>query len=121
MPLLLADENLPASSFRLLLHLGYDIRSIARESAGVSDPEVVQIAIKEQRIILTFDSDFGELIYRYGLTPPGVVYFRLVDYTPSMPGRILHDLLLTSAIDVTGHMTVISQDLLIRQRKIIES
>ncbi len=39
------------------------------------NPEVLARAVDEQRIILTFDRDYGELIYRFRLPPPkGVIY-----------------------------------------------
>ena len=68
--LLLADENLPRRSSELLRELGYDVVTW-REHAGISDHEVVAIANEEQRIILTFDSDFGELVFRLGFISDG--------------------------------------------------
>lgn len=54
----------------------------------------MDIAIKEQRTILTHDSDYGELIFKHGYKPvKGVVYFRLSKFTPEEPAEILLELI----------------------------
>lgn len=62
----LANENLPKPSVELLRSNGFVVRSIQEEAQSISDAEVVQIAFQENLIILTFDRDYGELIFRYG-------------------------------------------------------
>lgn len=75
---LLANENFPKASVLLLRNLGYRITSIGEDSPSISDKSVMEIAENEQRIILTFDRDYGELIYKYNYKPSqGVIYLRL--------------------------------------------
>ncbi|WP_051084275.1 DUF5615 family PIN-like protein [Segetibacter koreensis] len=62
---LLANENFPKASVLLLRSLGYDVTSIGEDSPSISDRSVMQIAEAEQRIIQTFDRDYGELIYKH--------------------------------------------------------
>ena len=59
---LLADQNIPATVCKALAEEGFDVLSINDVSPGATDREVVTLAEKEQRIILTFDKDFGGLI-----------------------------------------------------------
>jgi len=59
----LADENFPGSSIRLLRAASHDVAAIIEDSPGVEDAEVLARAVQEQRIALTFDRDYGELIY----------------------------------------------------------
>ncbi len=74
----LANENFPFPSMKILRKLGFEVTSIAEDNFGISDEEVLQIAVNEQLIILTFDRDYGELIFKYKMQPPpAVVYFRL--------------------------------------------
>jgi len=41
------------------------------------------LAAAEDRIVLTFDRDFGELVFRHRLAPaPGIVLFRLRELPP---------------------------------------
>jgi predicted nuclease of predicted toxin-antitoxin system len=69
---------------------------------------VLQQAAAERRIVLTFDRDFGELIYRSGFSGrPGVVYFRHPPRNPEDPASRLLDLLAASQAELTGMLTVI--------------
>lgn len=117
MLLLLADENFPRNSFNLLKEEGYDIKHIQVDNASISDHEVIKIAIDENRIIITFDSDFGELVFKTGYKPRGIIFFRWREFRPSEPGRYLHQLIQNQSINLDGYFTVIDENQ-IRQRKI---
>ena len=96
---------------------GFDIKHIGIENPSVEDVSVIQTSLAENRLILTFDSDFGELVFRYGYTPPGVIYFRLASYQLTEPATILIHLL-QEGYSFENLFTVISPDT-IRQRLII--
>jgi predicted nuclease of predicted toxin-antitoxin system len=114
---ILANENFPKASVLFLISKGYDIKSIGNDFAGITDEEVMEIAIEENRLIITFDSDYGELIYKFGYKPPaGVVYLRLSEYSPVYPGRIIHNILSKIKLEFKFRLTVIDQNG-IRQRK----
>jgi predicted nuclease of predicted toxin-antitoxin system len=73
----LANENFPRPSILLLRNNGLIIESIQESSLGISDDEVMITAVKKNLIILTFDSDYGELIYKYAAdNPPAVILGR---------------------------------------------
>ncbi len=61
---LLANENFPLRSVSYLREKGFDIKAIGVESPSIKDREVMEIAMREDRLILTFDRDYGELIFR---------------------------------------------------------
>lgn len=72
-----ADENFPRSVLRILRQHGYDVKSIAEERPGISDNEVLAFAAAEERTLLTFDKDFGDLAFRQGiLASYGIILFR---------------------------------------------
>ncbi len=101
----------------LLRSLGYDVTSIANDYRGVSDEFVMGIAVAEQRTILTFDKDYGELIYRHNFRPEqGVIYLRLAEYEPDEPARIVHKLLSEYKIETDRTLTVFD-GIMVRQRK----
>ena len=111
----LANENYSGPSIEFLKHPGVGIKSIASDHPGISDEQVMQIAIKEERVILTHDSDYGELIFKHGFKPrAGVVYFRIFDFEPVDPGKLLLDLI-KDEFDFTNRLTVINENS-IRQR-----
>lgn len=82
----LANENLPLATILKLKASGWDVLSISLDSPSITDEEVMKIAIEENRTIITFDRDYGTLIYQYGYRPPArVIYLRLQDFTPEEP------------------------------------
>lgn len=70
----LANENFPVPSIRQLREAGYDIAAVIEDNRGCDDKTVMSRAVAEERIIITFDRDYGELIYRLGLSPPQVLF-----------------------------------------------
>lgn len=60
-----------------LREAGHDVTYVAESWSGLRDPEVLTLARDEQRILITLDRDFGELVFRRGLPPPrSIVYLR---------------------------------------------
>ncbi len=80
----LADENFPGDSVTALQQQGYDIVWIRLHAPGSSDREILARAQTEDRIILTFDKDFGELAFHLELpATSGVILFRIPVLSPS--------------------------------------
>lgn len=109
-PRLLANENFPTPSVAYLRERGYDVFSVAEAAAGLTDREVLELALAEGRWILTFDRDYGELVFSKGLpTPPAVIYLRLASYRPEEPGRLLGSIL-DRQPDLAGCFVVVEDD-----------
>ena len=114
---LLANENFPLTSVKILEKAGFDIIYTGLDFKGILDNEVIDIAIKEERIIITFDRDYGELIFKKGLRPKaGVIYLRWDSFLPDEPGKYLIKLFKTKEIKYTSRLTVITETN-IRQRR----
>lgn len=112
----LANENFPRPSILLLRAKGYIVESIQEKYQGISDEKVLQIAQESKLIILTFDKDYGELIFRYASSnPPSVIFFREKGGNPLYAGQILLTLLIESELSFSNSFTVI-EDKSIRQR-----
>jgi predicted nuclease of predicted toxin-antitoxin system len=60
----LANENIPARAVRALREEGYDVAWVAEENQAASDERVLEMATAEERVVVTFDRDFGELVFR---------------------------------------------------------
>ncbi|MEY3123311.1 MAG: hypothetical protein RI993_2136 [Pseudomonadota bacterium] len=74
---LLADENFPLPVVRGLIGAGYDVLSIAEISPGINDRAVLSLARESGRSLLTFDVDFGGLVFSHEVEPPAaILYFR---------------------------------------------
>ena len=76
----LLDANLSPETANFMRSLNFDVKSLIEEGlGGLTDSEVIKIAQKERRVIITFDIDFGELYYFAFKKNFGVLVLRLHD------------------------------------------
>ena len=90
--------------------------AIARDYPhALKDTEVLAIAVREQRILITNDRDFGELIVRQKLPHAGVILFRLRDETLQTKQRWLMYVLTHHAQDVRHFIVITDQKVRVRR------
>lgn len=78
---LLLDANLSPEVARLLKEAGHDAIHVGDVGLlSAPDPEILQIAAKEERILLTADADFGALLALGSLASPSVLLLRSADH-----------------------------------------
>lgn len=112
----LANENVPFSSVTYLKSAGFDIKAIGIDNPSIADKEVIDIAIKEERTILTYDKDYGELIFKHGQKPnSGVIFIRQQPVDPLETAKIIEQLVSTESLALEGKLTVIDANT-IRQK-----
>ncbi len=106
----LADENFPGDAVTALRHAGHDVRWVRTEAPGSADSSVLNWAQRESRVLLTFDKDFGEMAFRWGLpASSGIVLFRMRKQSSSYVARLCTTLL-DSRTDWAGNFTVVEYD-----------
>ena len=58
-----------------LTELGHDVESMLERDPQATDEEVLAMALAEQRILITEDKDFGELVFVRRLPHPSIIRF----------------------------------------------
>jgi predicted nuclease of predicted toxin-antitoxin system len=104
---ILANENFPGDAVEALRSGGHDVLWVRTTAPGSSDPVVLAQAQAENRILITFDKDFGELAFHSKLpAASGIILFRISApssrYVAEFVARILD-----SRQDWAGHFSVI--------------
>ncbi len=70
-----------SADFRLipfLQRLGHDVTAVSRDyPSSLDDEEILAIAQREDRVVITTDLDFGEMVARRALPHAGLILLRL--------------------------------------------
>ncbi|MBD2206820.1 DUF5615 family PIN-like protein [Calothrix sp. FACHB-1219] len=106
----LANENFPADAVEVLRQQGHDVVWIRTDAPGISDFEVLSRAQTDDRILLTFDKDFGELAFRSQLpATSGIILFRIKAPSGAVVAQKVR-IAIASRNDWAGHFSVIEDD-----------
>ena len=103
------DECLGRHIVSELRKRGNDVEWVRESASGISDEEVLAWSFRDQRILLTEDSDFGELIYGRGRPAYGVVILRIRAFQGSWVEVVMAivELLETVQTKLIGNLTVL--------------
>ena len=87
----LADESCDFAVVRALREAGHDVAAITEISPRATDEAVIEIAVREERILLTEDKDFGQLVYAYRRITGGVLLLRFpARVRAGLPGAVVN-------------------------------
>lgn len=107
--LLLADENVHPLVVEELRRAGHLVEWVGDTAPGSSDVAILQRADIGRMVLVTYDRDFGELIFHRGWqAPKAVLYTRLNRADPAQIARRLIAVLERGVQD--GQMMTITQD-----------
>ena len=105
----LVDECTGPAVASWLKELNYDIFSVYDEARGLSDDEIIQKALEEERILITNDKDFGEMVFRDGRLHRGVIFLRLQDERSTSKIRVLSCLFETYSDRIPNSFLVVTE------------
>ena len=74
---LLADENVARTLVVWLRETGQDVCWVNEDMKSALDEDILEAGANADRVLLTFDRDFGEHVFRHRARSAGVVFFRL--------------------------------------------
>lgn len=106
----LADVNIEKLIIDELKTLGYDIIWITDENPYLDDMNIIKIAQKENRILLTNDKDFGEIVFRQKLISSGIVLFRIKGQDTRKKLKLLRKVLISHKDKISKHFVVITKE-----------
>lgn len=107
-----ADECIYFATIKMLRKLGYDVETVTEQKLESQDDEkIFEYAKKSNRILLTFDKDFGN-IFRFPLgSHPGIIIVRLKPQTPEETNHLLRNFLKeTIPADISRALVVIGKE-----------
>ena len=105
----LADENMHKGVVMRLRAAGLDVEWISHSTPGVSDRHILLRPDIGQHVLITGDSDFGDLIFNGGMpSPNAILYVRLAHLLVELTADRL--LALVERGGFEGHIITITKD-----------
>jgi predicted nuclease of predicted toxin-antitoxin system len=85
----LADAHISTEMVAMLRGLRHDCRDSSTIPPRMQDIDVLRLAADEQRIVITADKDFAELVFVHRIACPGVVLIRVaLAHEPDRVARV---------------------------------
>lgn len=75
----LVDVGVSKKVEEYLQDQGYDAKAVRAIDTRMSDHAIIRLAASEDRMVITMDKDFGELVYHSSMKHSGVLLLRLED------------------------------------------
>ncbi len=114
---ILADECVHLPIVKALRAAGHDVLLVKDICPGCKDDEVLHIAGEQDRILLTRDKDFGELIIRLQKKVPGIIRYNLLGMPFDRQAQYIVSALKNAPKPLAGHITTVEPGR-VRQRPI---
>ncbi|MEA1964042.1 MAG: DUF5615 family PIN-like protein [Candidatus Aerophobetes bacterium] len=105
----LADESVEKAVVDWLRDQKFDVAHIIEKVPSISDEEVIKLANSENRILITNDKDFGELIFHQGKIAPGILLIRATNEQSSNKVELVGKVLKMVKNKLEGHFVVVSE------------
>jgi predicted nuclease of predicted toxin-antitoxin system len=111
-PRFLLDANLsPETAAFLQATFGFDVVDLLTLGLShLTDREIVEMAKREGRVVITFDLDFGKIYHRWERGQIGAIVLRLEDQTVESVNRVLGRFFANVAGDVLLERSLVVLD-----------
>jgi predicted nuclease of predicted toxin-antitoxin system len=115
----LVDMQLPPALAVWLQQKGNDVKHAFDAGLGrASDEEILEAAIKEDRIVITADLDFPRLLALIGVKGPGLILFRGGDFSEQQVKELMTRVLNSIPADEFATSLVVVDKKRIRKRRL---
>lgn len=117
---LLLDNNLSPQLVGLLAPGGHEVEHVRDHGLhAAGDEDVLARAARQGQVLVSADTDFGQLLHRSGAAQPSVVIIRAThSRRPSAQGQLLVDNLPAVEADLASGALVVIEDTRVRVREL---
>jgi len=105
----LVDEPSGGTVAGFLVSQGHDVVTVWDVMPQAQDVDILVCALREARIVVTNDKDFGELVFRSGQGHAGVLLFRLDDESAANRLRMARMTIERYGSRLAGSFTVVTE------------
>jgi predicted nuclease of predicted toxin-antitoxin system len=105
---ILTDENIRGTTLERLYADGHDVLEMKLLAPGDSDEDVLARAVASNRLLITADKDYGELVFRQRLASAGVLLLRTPKVGPEERAELVSRILRELGERLVGQFTVVT-------------
>lgn len=107
----IADINIPQLLIKKLVNLDHDVLDIKKQNLQISDVEIIKLARKELRVILTRDKDFI-ILAQFPKYQVPIIVIRLIIQTDAqhISDKVLEFIKNTKESTIQNSLTIIRED-----------
>lgn len=88
---------------------GHDVVAVRDVDPAMPDEAILELARQQRRVIVTMDTDFGEMVFGEGSATEGIVLLRTDDAASAEKARILSVIIRGHAGELVGAFTVFAR------------
>ena len=105
-PKLLFDVGVSSKAEIYFKKLGFDVLTVRELNASMKDVDILELAVKEGRLIITMDKDFGELVFNFKKPHSGVLLLRMEDAKWKQKIEVLSEIFEKYSKNIAGKFSV---------------
>ena len=102
----LVDMGVGIKVEQWLIASNYDVKTVRTIDPKLPDQTILQIASEENRIVVTMDKDFGEMVFRASQAHTGVLLLRLDEATSDEKVRVVAEIIQQHGDKMEGKFSV---------------
>ena len=87
-------------------NVGFDILAVRDLNASMKDIDILDLAVKEGRLVITMDKDFGELVFNSKKNHSGILLLRMEGADWKQKIDVLSEIFEKYSIDIQGKFSV---------------
>jgi predicted nuclease of predicted toxin-antitoxin system len=105
----LVDECVDHRVVDWLRNQSHDVASIIEVSSGISDNQVLDKAFSENRILVTMDKDFGDIVFRGNQDHSGIILLRASSWEIEGVTALLNNVLVQHSHELDNNFIVATE------------
>ena len=103
------DESTGRAVSACLRNAGHDVVCVTESTPEARDSDILDMAVRDKRIVVTNDKDFGELVFRSGRHHVGILLLRLADESSENRVRLAALTVERYGAQLVGAFTVVTE------------
>lgn len=105
----LIDVGVGKAVENFLNEKGFDVKTVRSINPRMKDIDILRMSVSEDRMIITMDKDFGELVHHYSEEHKGVLILRMEDARGTEKCSVIKEIIQNYGYKIQNRFCVFSK------------